>query len=241
MTSGLQGFFNSYRHVMIFVFVAAVDASVLTISLASLLGNGIEGLFFAIPAIGVQIIFPHYIGKYSARVKDSKNLRRFNLIIALILFAGWGTFIWAVSFLRTTFLKTAWIQEQQQLTSGAIDTVTTSNNVTIAGVFIPIILLGLGIWLILEALYDNPHSAFYTRAVRRHQRLSRKLEKAKSKLETAAEKVAVQSEAIQTLSESIDDHERAIMENFPGFTKKWYRRSLVNAMQDPNFSSEATK
>lgn len=232
-TTGFQGWLNAYKNVLIIIFVSVVDASVLFMSLATLFGNGLEGLFFAIPAIGVQIMFPHFIGAKMALARDSKKGRKLNAGIAIFLTIAWAIFIAAVSTLRTIYFK-------QQLTAeGQQDDLQMKLSLT--QIFIPIVLVGLGLWLILEALSFNPHQPSYVRAARLKQVLVKKISRKEGELEVAAGKVAAQDVAISNLDKSIADHEKAVRELFPSVAKKWYRRTLVNQAGDPNFTSEATK
>jgi len=232
-TTGFQGWLNAYKNVLIIIFVSAVDASVLFMSLATLFGNGFEGLFFAIPAIGVQIMFPHFIGVKMALARDSKKNRKLNTGIAIFLFIAWAIFIAAVSTLRTIYFK-------QQLTAeGQQDDLQMKLSLT--QIFIPIVLIGLGLWLILEALSFNPHQPNYVRASRIKQALVKKINLKEGELAVAAGKVAAQDIAISNLDKSIADHEKSVGELFTSVAKKWYRRTLVNQVGDPNFTSEATK
>jgi hypothetical protein len=108
-------------------------------------------------------------------------------------------------------------------------------------IFIPIVLIGLGLWLILEALSFNPHQPNYVRASRIKQALVKKINLKEGELAVAAGKVAAQDIAISNLDKSIADHEKSVGELFTSVAKKWYRRTLVNQVGDPNFTSEATK
>ena len=268
-------FWSYFKHVAVLFLVAAVDAYIVVNSIWNFLGinDFLEPLLFALPALAVQVTFPHLIGKnygrimrslearkLSAQTKDGRNQQKRgkfdveSLITIVVLAAIWLTFIALLTDIRVDYAMELTGDEE----SGQIMTW-----------FMPVILLGLGLWIIILARNDNPYvrrhltlqlrarrledqiadvstmkvgNPFQRRRSIRVQKQSAKvINRLSEKVDMLVRQIETQQAANANLELEISRHETEVQFEFPKLAKIWYRRWLSNFMKDPEFTSRSTK
>ena len=232
---GVNGFWGAYRHVLVYALVGLVDAGVLWRSLEFIFaGNGVEAIIFSIPAIGVQVIFPHFIGeKLNLLLHGTKKKAR-ELTFLAALVAAWAGFVSSISYIRIMHLG-------EQLASEQADDRNLVAKIQSLQIFTPIVLIGLGLWLILEVVKHNRHEVNFVKLSRLNSRLTKLSLKKESDLDRLRLREEQQAKAVASLKASVADHAEVVESIFPVASRQLYRRQLVNSMGDPDFTTEATK
>jgi uncharacterized protein (DUF1778 family) len=232
-----------YSPFITLLFVAFVDMAVLMMSLAVFIGNDIEGIIFAIPALGIQIAFPHMVGERLALVIRGKSKKVFDLVTVFVLLTSWATFAALIAVVRNQHLTSIANEEIRTMTgvSAQIASDELSIRAPITFAITLFIVLGLGVWLIFSAYKDNPYERQYLRLAARKSQLQRKQFVIRSMVEKARETVALQDEAVILLKATTEEHASAVGELFPVAAKNIYKRALINAFASPDFTTAATR
>lgn len=207
----------------VFIVVGSVDLGVIFKSFQELFPSTYEALLFTIPAVGVQIVFPHFIGD-RINLLIHKSTHKVTLALELVvLFGVWLTFVGALAAIRMNFV----------LTFNSLD--DTMYYATLAGFVC--MMLGLGLWLLLVAARHNPHESAYARLDYAIGILARKAERVRQKIVIAQAGMptlqAARDAADQGYRDTIESTEREMSE----LAKSVYRRSLVNLSRDVDFTS----
>lgn len=233
--NGVNGFWGAYRHILVYAIVGLVDAGVLWSSLEFIFaGNGVEAIIFSIPAIGVQVIFPHFIGeKLNLLLHGTKNKAR-ELTFLIALLGAWGGFVSSISYIRIMHLG-------EQLASEQVNDPNLAPKIQSLQIFTPIVLIGLGLWLILEVVKHNQHEVNFVKLSRLNSKLTKLSLKTESDLARLKLREEQQAIAIASLQASVADHAEVVENIFPVASRQLYRRQLVNGIGDPEFTTEATK
>lgn len=233
--NGFNGLWSANRHIIIYLLVGIVDAGVLWKSLEFLFdGNGVEAIIFSLPAIGVQIIFPHFIGeKLNLLLHGTKKVVREILFLAA-LGVAWAGFVYSISYIRIMHLG-------EQLAAAQANDPALGTKIQLLQIFTPIILIGLGFWLILEVIKHNQHEVNFVKLSRLNSKLSKKKLDAESTLARLKLRSQQQAKAVASLKSSVTDHVEVVEKLFPDAARQLYRRQLVNSKGDPEFTTQATK
>lgn len=225
------------------VFVAAVDMLVLMMSLALFIGNDRDGILFAIPALGIQVAFPHMVGERIALLIRGKRKKVFDLVTVVVLTVSWATFATLIALVRNQYLTSIANKEIRKMTGVtaqiAADELSVRAPITFAITLF--IVLGLGVWLIFSAYKNNPYERQHLRLVSKTAELEMEKFRLQAELDKARGTVALQDEAVNLLQSTTNEHSRAVEELFPVAAKNVYKRSLINAFASPDFTTAATR
>ncbi|MCX6485725.1 MAG: hypothetical protein NTX78_03680 [Rhodoluna sp.] len=212
----------------IFVIVAALDFMVILYSLRRVVNNQDEAIMFSIPTAGVQILFPHLVGRAigAMRRKDADKTKE--KLIAFGVGAAWLLYVIGMTILRVDLLKSLYFDRYHK---------EIPATVFVALIIISaLILVGLGSWVLIRAINENPHVQKYSRLRYVYLAKNRKLRRAMKKLAKAEAAVATEEKALEEVSAQWEN--RAA--NYPVLAesaKSTYRRALVNQEGTPEFTT----
>jgi hypothetical protein len=216
---------------LIFVLVAGADATIVFFTLFSVLPSVREALLFTIPAVGVQILFPHLTGRAIAAYRSNRDNNRKDLLIAIGIGVAWIGYVWGMTVLRINLLAKDYKQFDEQHKSMPLLLWWA------VLVFSFLILVGLGSWVLIRSINSNPHKSRYSRLLYVYFNKVRALRsaeesQAKSEADLEAElKVLAEVGAQWDLRSSVYDQ---VAES----SKSVYRRALVNNVGTPVFTTE---
>lgn len=146
------------KYAFLVLIISVVDAVVVWVSLSTTLGSGIEGLGLMAPALGVQIMFPHYVGKFWRQHRGLKTSTtsggasgdeaKSKLFITLgISFAA----VWvAYAGILTTIRRNTFAETLDPNDSASLP------KLLIVTALMFVILFGLGCAIIMLDLFDKP-------------------------------------------------------------------------------------
>ena len=211
---------------MLFLLVGGADLYIFVKSLGSVMPNsGRDIYFFAAPAVGIQVGFPHLIGERLAWTMRSQSRRKMNIFEILILGLAWSTFCLALTYLRFDFLKQ----------DGGEDFAPLLALFTLIMTFLMI--LGLGALLIFSASRSNPHEMIHLRLQLRRAKLLKKLAQADSKLKALEADLQVAKDEYQSYLEFVERQKNSDFDSLRDAAKSVYRRALINTMGQKDFTS----
>jgi hypothetical protein len=213
----------------VFVIVAIADAFVVFLSLRAITLNEDEARFLSAPAIGVQILFPHLVGRAisDARSKPEKSAKDWS--IAIIVSIAWAGYVFAMTVLRTDLIADFYFQRYQKPLEGFLEMAVF--------IFSVLILVGLGLWVLIRALNSNPHRSRFSRlkyVYFNKQRALRRAEAARAKAEANLE---AELKVLAEVSEQWDKRAQSYSQVSEA-AKSVYRRALVNQQGTPEFTTE---
>lgn len=213
----------------VFAIVAGADYFVVFQSLRAVTNNEEEARWLSFPAVGVQIIFPHLIGRAIADSRSKTERRGKDRAVALIVLVAWAAYIFAMAVLRTDLIADFYFKRYSKPLEG--------NLALSISIFSVLILVGLGLWVLIKAMNANPHKNRFSRlkyVYFNKQRSLRKAEASKAKAEADLEA------ELKVLAEVTDQWERRAQSygQVSEAAKSVYRRALVNHLGTPEFTSE---
>ena len=213
---------------LVFLLVAAVDALVVFYSLRLITPNQEEAMFFTAPAVGVQILFPHLVGRAVAVVQRKKGKSSQSLLIAWGVGLSWVAYVMAMTMLRINLLTTLYFVRYQKDMPPLLWWATF---------FISLfILVGLGAWIMIRAMNDNPHEQKFSRLSYVLLAKKRKVRKALKKLSRAEAVVAAEEKALDEVSAQWRNRAEKYLV-LGESAKSAYRRALVNQVGAPEFTT----
>lgn len=225
--------FNASLHVALpvltFLFVGLVDISIIIISFTAIPGfKQIDAMIFALPAVGVQLVFPHLIGDRINLLTHGFKKRFFAFGAIVLLGIVWLSFVYVLTEVR-----------MYKIISEAADAGETMSELTNAALFAGniIMLIGLGTWLLAAAAKSNHHQLEYRRVDLSIKRLSKKLADAKRKSVTLETKIPAMEESLEVISQSYSDAVSTSRNELAEAAKSVYRRSLINQFGAVEFTS----
>lgn len=230
-TSRTKHVVNVLKEWLIFVIVALADATIVFFTLFSVLPSVREALLFTIPAVGVQILFPHLTGRAIAAYRSNKENNGKDFWIAAAVATAWIGYVWGMTVLRINLLA----KEYKEFDENNKDMPPLLWWAVL--VFSFLILVGLGSWILIRSMNSNPHNHRYSRllyvyfAKVRALRLAQESQ-AKSEADLEAElKILAEVGAQWELRAKVYDQ---VAES----AKSVYRRALVNQIGTPDFTTE---
>jgi hypothetical protein len=211
---------------LVFVLVAAVDIGLIFAAFNAILANQNESILLTIPAVGVQIAFPHFVGNRIAMLlrKPAKVLVYWIEIV--VMFSIWVTFAFVLTYLRVLFITTG--QETNKVMQDSREALFFS---------LFFMLLGLGIWLMVNEIRHNPHETKYARLLFSKHRVQRALEKNRMKISKASSLIPALEASLEVAEKSFEDSVQAARAELADAAKSVYRRSLVNQLGEVDFTS----
>lgn len=210
----------------VFVIVGVVDLGIIYSSFLLLFpGRWIEPVLFTLPAIGIQVVFPHFIG-------DRINLLSHGFARKWMLWLEIGVLatVWVVFIVTLTELRMHYIIE----TMG--DQLTPPLEIALYVGFVCMI-AGLGLWLLLVAARHNPHETGYARINYAVGRLERKAAKLRQMSLAAAAAMPAIEESLEVAEQGYRDAIESAPVELAEAVKSVYRRTLINLSHDVDFTS----
>lgn len=213
----------------IFVIVAVADAFVVFLSLRAITLNEDEARFLSAPAIGVQILFPHLVGRAIADARSKTEKRVKDWIIAGLVAFAWGGYIFAMTVLRTDLIADFYFQRYQKPLEGFLEIAIF--------IFSVLILVGLGLWVLIRALNANPHRNRFSRLKYVYFNKQRSLRRAEARRAKAEADLEAELKVLAEVSEQWDKRAQSYGQVSEA-AKSVYRRALVNQQGTPEFTTE---
>jgi hypothetical protein len=213
----------------VFIIVAIADAFVVFLSLRAITNNEDEARMLSAPAIGVQMLFPHLVGRAIADARSKAERRAKDWSIAITVTAAWIGYVFAMTILRTNLIEDFYFLRYQKPLEGPLEIAIF--------IFSVLILVGLGLWVLIRALNANPHRSRFSRlkyVYFNKQRALRKAEAAQAKAEADLE---AELKVLDEVSEQWDKRALSYAQVSEA-SKSVYRRALVNQVGVPEFTTE---
>jgi hypothetical protein len=209
--------------------VAAADAIVVFLSLRTITNNEDEARLLSAPAIGVQILFPHLVGRAiaDARSKNSRSIK--DWIIAGVVLAAWGGYVYGMTVLRFNLMLGLYYDKWGEVMPADI-----KNAVFI---FSLLILVGLGVWILIRSMNSNPHRGKYSRLLFVYFNKVRAVRKAEAKLQKTEGLLEASRKQLEVIGEQWD-RRAANYQQVGESAKSVYRRALVNQQGSPEFTTQ---
>ncbi len=238
-----RDFFRIHSAFFTLLLVGLVDAGVLIISLADLLGQSFEGLLFSVPAIGIQVLFPHLIGEKLALVLGGSAKRQSEAWFMALLLLVWGSFVAFISIIRGNFVAQEKLNAARELKASGvfINENAIALEILTLQLFIPVVLAGLGIWLIFHAYRANPHELEFLKLKKRELRVKRELNHSTTARANASERLRIQNAAIESLKDLNQTHLSVMDRLYSKVGNQVYERVLVNVFGNPDYTTKMTK
>ena len=230
LTSTINSLARVVAPYLIFAVAGLVDVSIVFLSLDKIPGfTFIEAAFFTAPVVGIQLIFPHFIGQRLGYQSRGITQKLRNNVEILVLSLVWILFAMTLTEIRMNFIVSNSLQIGNPIPLWPLGVALYFTNF--------LMLIGLGAWLMLLESKRNPHEHDLMRlllSIRRHEEKRAKAEQnlvsARAALPALelAETVAVASyeDAVKSSGAALGEAAKAV-----------YRRSLVNQIGSPEFTS----
>ncbi len=230
LTSTMNSLARVVAPYLIFAVAGLVDVSIVFLSLDKVPGfTFIEAAFFTAPVLGIQLIFPHFIGQRLGYQSRGITQKVRNNVEILVLSIVWVLFAVTLTEIRMNFIVSNSLQIGNPIPLWPLGVALYVTNF--------LMLIGLGAWLMLLESKRNPHEHDLMRvllSIRRHEKKRAKAEQnlvsARAALPSLelAEAVAVASyeDAVNSSGAALGEAAKAV-----------YRRSLVNQIGSPEFTS----
>jgi hypothetical protein len=225
-TSLVNGWMRISARYLVFILVAAVDIGLIFAAFNAILANTNESILLTIPAVGVQIAFPHFVGNRIGMLlrKPAKVLVYWIEIV--VMFGIWVTFAFVLTYLRVLFITTG--QETNTVLQDSRGALFLS---------LLFMLFGLGLWLMVNEIRHNPHETKYARLLFSKHRVQRELEKNRMKISKASALIPALEASLEVAEKSFEDSVQAARAELADAAKSVYRRSLVNQLGEVDFTS----
>jgi hypothetical protein len=234
LTSRLGGLLRLSAPFVIFTIVGLVDLGILYFSLNNVPGidRFPEVAAFTIPAVGVSLVAPHFIGDRINLLVHGESHSKINKIELVSLATVWIVFIAVMTQIRLNFM----LKEEKT------DSIWRAAENTIAISAMNFLLLaGLGSWLIFMAARRNPHQYNFLRLELRHQKIVQKIEKSTSTLVKLQSTLPAINMHRNTSEASVSAGLSTATEELVKATKSTYRRALINEFGSTDFTSSYFK
>jgi hypothetical protein len=230
-TSRMKHISNVLKEWLVFILVAGADATVVFYTLFAILPSVREALLFTIPAVGVQILFPHLTGRAIAAYRSNKEENGQNFNIAAGIGLAWIFYVFGMTVLRINLLA----KDYKEFDEKNMDMPPLLWWAVL--IFSFLILTGLGAWVLVRAMNANPHHAKYSRLLYVYFAKIRSLRKAE---ESQAKSEADLEAELKVLAEvgSQWDMRAKVYDQVAESSKAVYRRALVNQVGVPEFTTE---
>ena len=224
-TTILSGWIRLAMPYLVFVIVGGVDLGIIFSSFFKLKGFGLlEAIIFTLPTVGIQLVFPHFVGTRLNLLLHKHPRKIVNSIEASVLFVVWICFAIVLTILRMNIFTTA-DPRMTQFMRGALFT---------GNLFM---LIGLGTWLLLVAARHNPHESIYARLNFSLSRLKKQELKTKLKLSRAQSQIPTLEASLEVAEEGFKNAVESARGELAEAAKSTYRRALVNQIGNVEFSA----
>lgn len=228
-TSLFSAFIGVLLPIVTFIFVGLVDIGIIIVSFTSIPGfKEADARLFALPAVGVQLVFPHLIGDRINLLVHGYKKRLFAFLAILFLGAVWLSFVVVLTEVR-----------MYKIITDAADAGESMSALTNFALYVGniIMLVGLGTWLLALAAKSNHHQHEYRRVDLGIRLSTRKLEQTKRKTVALETKVPAMAESLEVIHQSYSDAVSTSRNELAEAAKSVYRRSLINQFGSVEFTS----
>lgn len=222
-TSIINGFLRLMIPYFVFLLVGLVDLAIIQQSFFHVF-SWYESFIFTAPTVGVQLVFPHFIGSRLNLLLHKHPRWKVNLTEALVLLVIWIGFATFLTQLRMVYFQ----QIDHHMDS-------TLRLWLFVGNFL--MLIGLGSWLLLNAARHNPHETRYARLNWTLARLKKRERKAKQATAEAQAQLPIVEDTLAVVKEAYDAAIESTRVELADAAKSTYRRALVNMTGNVDFSA----
>jgi hypothetical protein len=216
---------------LIFVLVAGADATIVFFTLFSVVPSAYEAALFAVPAIGVQILFPHLTGRAIAAYRSNKEKNRKDFFIAIAIGFAWLAYAWAMTVLRITLLA------KEYKTFDEFHRAMPTLLWWAVLVFSFLILVGLGTWVLIRSINSNPHKGRYSRLLFVYFNKVRALRLAEESQAKSEADLEAELKVLAEVGRQWDLRANGY-DQVAESSKSVYRRALVNQIGTPEFTTQ---
>jgi hypothetical protein len=224
MTSMTSAFIRVMLPYALFVLVGLVDLAIVYIAFQDLLNDDLHALFFTLPALAVQLVFPHLIGDRLGLWKQGFSKWWILLTQVFILFSVWIGFALALTSIRYDYLKSGEVKY----------TALQLQAIYIASLMM---LIALGLWLILAAMHANPHEHMFARTQFAMARLRQNALRLGVQITKATAVIPIIEASLNVARSGYDDAISSTHQELVNAAKSVYRRALVNMTGDVEFTN----
>jgi hypothetical protein len=224
VTSRSGGYLKFLLPFLTFLIVAIVDMGIIYLSINKIPGiDGLEAFIFSAPAVGIQLVLPHFIGERINFLIHGARHKRVNLVELVTFTVMWLSFVVAMTFIRTNFLLAE--DRREEFDPNLIFSINL------------LMLIALGAWLIFLSGRRNPHSHNYVRLCLHRQTLEKKLDKVEKKLLDAKSALPLLNLEKEVAESSFSSAVNVAREQLLDATTSTYRRALINEVGSVDFTS----
>jgi Na+-transporting NADH:ubiquinone oxidoreductase subunit NqrE len=229
-TSRTNALLQILRPTFLLALIGLADLSVIFLSISDFFKDQPTALIMTLPAIGIQLFFPHLLGEQLSRVNRGEILTTTRRIWTLLIGMSWLVFIVALTRIRTDL---TWRSLNADIDGGGLD-----YSVYILLLIINIMMLvGLGISVLAMASRSNPHSRNYLRVSFRREYLLDKLNRRLRALENSKLKLEFSEMRLQAARDNYLDAMKEIPMRLIEAGRDVYRRALVNEFGQVEFTN----
>jgi hypothetical protein len=211
---------------LVYLFVALADLILIFLSLRLIFQDTVEAFFFTIPALAIQVIFPHFIGSRISLLSHKAPNKK--LLISELIFLS---VVWIIFAATITEIRMQFITSPDKVN----DSILAISLQLWAGMFL--MLIGLGTWLILKEALSNPHENTYGRLLFSINRLSKKMEKNRFQITKTTGLIPAIEASLDVAEKSYSDQIQAARNELAEAAKSVYRRALINQLGEVDFTS----
>jgi len=230
-TSALDSRIKLMIPAIIFLIVGLVDIGIIFISLDGTPGFAEkEAILFSLPALGIQLVFPHLIGDRIRLNSHGSEAKRKHLVEVFILGTLWILFCVAMTFIRIDFINK---EAVDGITAGKLSDIIYTVLIIISF----LMLVGLGSILIFFTSRANPHYREYYRVNINRAKIKKHLSKTEIELEKAKNMMPVLEYSHDVTKASFEEAAGAVNNALSRAAKKVYRRALVNKYGEVDFTN----
>ena len=228
-TSTIDSRFKLALPSVIFLFVGLVDIGIIFTSLTKILKDGNEALLFTLPAIGIQLAFPHLVGDRIRSNSHGSTNKRQNSLEAWVLGLLWILFCGTLTYVRVTYLNS---QSEDGLEPLVYRVLSVLNF---------LMLVGLGSVLMFLTSKTNPHYREFHRVSVKNAQLQKKLTESEIELENARNALPIYQFSHDVTKQSFEQAANEVNASLSQAAKKVYRRALINRFSDVDFTTSYLK
>lgn len=215
--------------VVVFIIVGLVDLQIIALSFAHIPGfKEREALFFTLPALGIQLVFPHLVGDRLNLIMHGIPKKRLSIFIAALLLVIWLTFAYVMTEIRMRFIVQLAMESGEELTQVTRISLYAGNL---------IMLIGLGTWLMVMAARANHHQSSFVTVSFFIELLKLRIARSKAKVVKLEAKRPVLENSLSVIESSYQDAVSTSAIELAEAAKSVYRRSLVNQFGAVEFTS----
>lgn len=230
-TSRLRHVTEKLKDWGVFALVAIADYFVVFLSLRAITKNEDEAYMLSAPAIGIQILFPHLVGRAIAdarsKAKGEKPVKDYT--VAITVSFAWLCYISAMTILRTNLIIDFYVQRYQKPPEMQLKVAIY--------IFSILILVGLGAWVLIKAMRTNPHQSRFSRLKFVYFSKQRTLRKREHELAKTQADLESETKVLAEVDQQWD-RRRETYDQVGEASKSVYRRALVNQVGSPDFTTE---